>query len=195
MILLLSFLTWFALAPTQPSHTHVSTKADRETVLKACAADFGPEIDRKNNLFQVSHDYLLEAKFDNSGHLTQLGVLPKHWFADEHPEWNKTYDAGYLSVPEYKTLLRRLERIQPKGQLMQRAKFPVVTETIAARRDMYSSAVLVTSDGVYCSQFNPLEIARHREITNRLPCDMYEVRPWNTSRYIKYFVVYFTTTK
>lgn len=174
MILVLSFLTLFALAPSESAHTHASTRAERETVLKACAAEFGPAIDGQNNLFKVSRYYVLEAKFDNSGRLTQLGVLLKHWFADEHPEWDKTYDVGVLTLAEYKALLRRLERIRPKGPLMQRAKWPVVTGTIATRRDTYSSAVLATSDVV--------------------PSDVvYPNRP--RPRAIKYFVVYFTTTK
>ena len=177
MILILSFLTLFALAPSQPPHAHAATKADRETILKACAAEFGPAIDGRNNLFEVSRYYLLEAKFDNGGRLTQLGVLPKHWFAEEHPEWDKTYDAGALTLAEYQALLRRLERIQPKGQLMQRAKWPVVTETVATRRDTYSSAVLVTSD-VFVGMSDLVS----------------EVPPKNI-RTIKYFVVYFTTTK
>jgi hypothetical protein len=177
MILVLSFLTLFALAPSQPSPSHASTMADRETVLKACAAEFGPAIDGKNNLFEVSRYYVLEAKFDDSGRLTQLGVLPKHWFGDQHPEWDKTYDAGYFTLAEYKALLRRLERIQPKGQLTQRAKWPVVTDTIATRRDIYSSAVLVTSDNAPYSDMIVYVDGRK-----------------NTARYIKYFVVYFTTT-
>ena len=174
VILVLSFLTLFALAPSQSPHAQLSTKEDRETVLKACAAEFGPAIDGKNNLFEVSRYYLLEAKFDNNRDLTQLGVLPKHWFADEHPEWNQTYDAGVLTVAEYKPLLRRLERIRPKGQLTQRAKFPIGNATVATRRDTYSSAVLATSDVVPSGVVYP----------NR-------PRP----RFIKYFVVYFTTTK
>jgi len=179
IILVLSFLTLFGLAPSQPPRAHPSTKADRETILKACAAEFGEAIHGQNNLFEVSRYYLLEAKFDDGGRLTQLGVLPKHWFADQHPEWDKTYDAGDLTPVEYKALLRRLERIQPKGELMQRAKLPVVTDTVATRRDIYSNAVLVTSESV--------------------PPRDYFVGPkntrWNTPWPIKYFVVYFTTTK
>lgn len=173
MILVLSFLTLFALAPSQSPHAHVSTMADRETVLKSCAAEFGPAIDGKNNLFEVSRYYVLEAKFDNSGHLTQLGVLPKHWFADNHPEWDQTSDVGRLSLAEYQALLRRLERIRPKGHLMQRAKFSLVMGTITTRRDTYESAVLATSD-VNMSDF---------------------VSDPKRPRAIKYFVVYFTTTK
>lgn len=172
MVLVLSFLTLFALAPSQSPHAHAATKADRETVLKACAAEFGPAIDGQNNLFAVSRYYLLEAKFDDSGRLTQLGVLPKHWFADKHPEWNETSDAGELTWTEYSKLLWRLESIQSKGQLMQRARWPVVTGTIATRRDTYESAVLVASDVVSPSDYRP-----------------------KTARTIKSFVLYFTTTK
>ena len=170
-ILILSFLALFAPAPSQSPHAHGATKPDRETVLKACTAEFGPAIDGKNNLFEVSRYYVLEAKFDNSGHLTQLGVLPKHWFADEHPEWDKTYDAGELTSSEYSKLLWRLEAIQSKGHLIQRAKWPVVKGTTATRRDTYARAVLATSDVVNSK------------------------RSKNGPRAIKSFVLYFKTTK
>jgi len=174
VILILSFLALFAPTPSQPTHAHASTKADRETVVKACAAEFGPAIDGPNNLFEVSRYYVLEAKFDTNGQLTQLGVLPKHWFGDEHPEWNQTYDAGVLSVTEYKELLRRLERIQTKGRMEQRARLPVPTEPYATRRDTYASAVLVTSEYVG-------------------PSDVIVPNQPRKPRTIKYFVVYFTT--
>ena len=169
IILVLSFLTLFSLAPSQTPHAHAATKADRETVLKACAGEFGPALDGQNNLFEVSRYYLLEAKFDDRGQLTQLGVLPKHLFADKHPEWNETNDAGELTWAEYSKLLWRLEVIQSKGRLIRRAKWPVIKGAIATRRDTYSGAVLSTSDVVNSG---------HRT---------------NTPRTIKYFVVYFTT--
>ena len=169
IILVLSFLTLFSLAPSQTPHAQAATKADRETVLKACAGEFGPALDGQNNLFEVSRYYVLEAKFDDSGQLTQLGVLPKHLFADKHPEWNETNDAGELTWAEYSKLLWRLEVIQSKGRLIRRAKWPVIKGAIATRRDTYSGAVLSTSDVVNSG---------HRT---------------NTPRTIKYFVVYFTT--
>ena len=171
VILILSFLALFAPTPSQPAHAHASTKADRETVVKACAAEFGPAIDGPNNLFEVSRYYLLEAKFDNSGQLTQLGVFPKHLFADKHPEWNETNDAGELTWAEYSKLLWRIESIQSKGHLIRRAKWPVVKGTTATRRDTYARAVLATSDVVDSG------------------------RAKNAPRAIKYFVLYFTTTK
>jgi hypothetical protein len=171
LILVLSFLTLFALAPSQTPHAHASTKADRETVLKACAVEFGPAIDGQNNLFEVSRHYLLEAKFDDSGRLMQLGVLPKHWFADQHPEWNETSDVGELTWAEYSKLLWRLEDIQSKGNLVRRAKWPVVKGTTVTRRDTYARAILATSDVVDSE------------------------RPRNAPRTIKSFVLYFTTTK
>ena len=169
IILVLWFLTLFSLAPSQTPHAHAATKADRETVLKACAGEFGPALDGQNNLFEVSRLYVLEAKFDDSGQLMQLGVLPKHLFADKHPEWNETNDAGELTWAEYSKLLWRLEVIQSKGRLIRRAKWPVVKGATATRRDTYSGAVLSTSDVVNSG------------------------RRTNTPRTIKYFVVYFTT--
>ena len=171
MILVLSFLTLFSLAPSHPQQAHASTRAERETVLKACATEFGPALDGQNNLFEVSRYYLLEARFDDSGHLTQLGVLPKHLFADKHPEWNETDDAGELTWAEYSKLLWRLEGIQSKGRLIRLAKWPVVKGTTATRRDTYARAILDTNDVVDSR------------------------RAKNAPRAIKSFVLYFTTTK
>lgn len=170
-ILVLSFLTLFALAPSQAPRNHTATTADRETVLKACAREFGEAIDGQSNLFEVSRYYVVEAKFDENGRLTQLGVLPKHWFSDQHPEWNQTSDVGELNVAEYSKLLWRLEDIQSKGRLIRRAKWPVVKGTIATRRDTYAHAVLETSDVVDSN------------------------RPKKAPRSIKSFVLYFATTK
>lgn len=161
----------FTLTPPSSSSHHPATNAGQEKILQACAAEFGAAIDEKSNLFEVSLYYLLEVKFDDSGRLTQLGVLPKHWFADKHPEWDQTDDVGELTVVEYAALLGRLERIRPKGRLIRRAKQPVVKATTATRRDRYTRAVLQTDD-----------VADSR-------------RPENAPRAIKYFVVYFATPK
>lgn len=171
VLLLFSVLALFTLAPLHSLHADAAMKADRETILKACAMEFGPAIDNQNNLFEVSRYYLLEAKFDDSGHLTQLGVLPKHLFADKHPEWNADSDVGELSWAEYSKLLWRLEGIQSKGSVIRRAKWPVVKGTTGTRRDEYTNAVLATSDVVDSK------------------------RSQKTPRVIKYFVLYFAKTK
>jgi hypothetical protein len=133
--------------PIAPN-VNTATQADREIVLQACAAVFGPLIDSQNDLFEVNRFYILEAKFDESGRLVQLGVLPKHWFADDHPEWEEVDDVGELTELEYDSLLVQLEGVRPKGRIVQRAKFPVVTNCTARIRDRYERAVLETGDVV-----------------------------------------------
>jgi hypothetical protein len=147
-----------------------AAQGDRETVLQACATLFGPPVDSETGLFEVNRFYVLEARFDESGRLTQLGVLPKHWLSDNHPEWEEEDDVGELTRSEYESLLVKLEGVRRKGKLLERAKFPVISNTTARIRDIYERAVLETGDVVD---------ARRAE---------------DAPRAIKYFIVHFTTT-
>jgi hypothetical protein len=169
LLLTLCLVTCFSV-PVLPNG-EAATQADRETVLQACATVFGPPVDSQNGLFEVNRFFVLEAKFDSSGRLTQLGVLPKHWFADDHPEWEEVEDVGELTEREYESLLVQLDRVRPKGRIVQRAKFPIVTNSTARSRDIYKRAVLETGDVVEAQ------------------------RPDDAPRAIKYFIVYFTATR
>ena len=168
LLLTLCMITCLTV-PVAPN-VDAATPADRATVLQACAAVFGPPVDAQRGLFEVNRFYILEAKFDESGRLAQLGVLPKHWFADDHREWDEVDDVGELTEGEYKSLLVQFEGICPKGRIVRRAKFPVVTNSTARIRDRYARAVLETGDVVD---------ARRSD---------------DAPRAIKYFIVYFTAT-
>jgi hypothetical protein len=143
-----SLLTSVALVLAHSPSAHAASQSDRETVLRRCAAEFGPAIDGTNGLFEVNRYYVLEARFDSRGRLTQLGVLPKHWFADTHPEWDEPDDVGGLTVVEYTSLVSRMESIRPKGGLLVRARRPVVAGTMATWRETYRRAIVLTSDVV-----------------------------------------------
>jgi hypothetical protein len=169
--LLLSFFVTFGLTLSGSSSARTATPADRETVLQACAAVFGPPIDSQRGLFEVNRFYLLEVKFDERGRVLQLGVLPKHWFADDHPQWDETDDVGELTEGEYQSLLGRLEGIRSKGPLVKRAKMAVVTNLTARRRDRYKHAVLETGELVDAKRSD------------------------DAPRAIKYFIVYFTAAR
>lgn len=140
-------------------------ETDRATVLEACEAVFGAPVDPINGFFEVDRYFVLEAKFDDSGHLLQLGVFPKHYFGDAHPEWDETEDVGELTETQYEDLLVRLDRILPRGPLVKREQ-PVVHGMTLRRRDVYRSAVVVTGDVVD------------------------DTRPDDAPRAIKYFIVY-----
>jgi hypothetical protein len=169
--ILLSLFVTFGLALSGSSNISSATQAERETVLAACAAEFGASIDPKHDLFEVNRYYLLEARFDDRGRLAQLGVLPKHWFADDHPEWDETDDVGELTEIEYVSLVDRLESIRSKGRLERRGTESVVAGTTLRSRDIYTRAVLETGDVVDAT------------------------RPGDSARAIKYFVVYYRATR
>jgi hypothetical protein len=166
--LLLSIVVIVGLTLSTSSNAYAAGQSERETVLKACVAEFGPPIDPENGLFEVNRYYLLEVKFDDRGHVTQLGVLPKHWFADDHAEWDEPDDFGELTEVEYEVLLNRIEAIRRKGPVVERAKLSTVSNCTARIRDHYKSAVLETGEVVD---------ARRSE---------------EAPRTIKYFIVYFT---
>lgn len=168
LLLTLCLMTFLAL--TIAPNSNAAMQSDRETVLRACATVFGPPIDSQSSLFEINRFYVLEARFDGLGRLAQLGVLPKHWFSDNHPEWEESEDVGELTVSEYKSLLGQLESVRSKGRIVKRAKFPVVTSTTARIRDRYERAVLETGDVVDAR------------------------RAADAPRAIKYFIVYFTAT-
>jgi phosphoenolpyruvate-protein kinase (PTS system EI component) len=110
---------------------------------------------------------------------TLLEAARAHIFAAQlnaEAAWQQAFDVHYANPANGGYFLTASDADGLVGQLMQRAKWPVVTETTATWRDSYSSAVLVTNDVVGFRDFvNP-------------------GRPKNT-RSIKYFVVYFTATK
>ncbi len=135
-------------ATRQVPDPDVRKEADRATVMQACEAAFGPPVDQEHGLFEVDRHFVLEAKFDESGRLEQLGILPKHWFGDSHPEWDEEEDVGELTVTQYESLLRRLDGIHPKGPLVAGDQSPVVTGATLRRRDVYERAVVVTGDVV-----------------------------------------------
>lgn len=167
---LIALLFAFGLGPSLSPAQSAAPPSERDTILKACEREFGPTVDGEHGLFDVDRYFLLEARFDDQGRLTQIGILPKHWFADRHPEWDESTDVGELAEGEYTSLLGRLERIRPKGKLVKRAKHPIVGAMTATRRDEYEHAVLVTDDVVDPENDGP-------------------------GRVIKYFVVYFTATE
>lgn len=138
---------------------------DGATVMQACEAVFGPPVDQERRLFEVDSDFVLEVRFDDRGGLTRLVVQPKHWFGDTHPEWDETEDVGELTEPQYDSLLRRLDSIQPRGRLVRPDESPVVRGTTLERRDVYEHAIVVTGDIVD------------------------DTRPADAPRAIKYFIV------
>lgn len=160
-------LAALGLVATSPCIAKSGSETQRMAVLQACEAEFGAPVDRERGFFEVDRYFVLEAKFDENGALTQLGVLPKHWFGDAHPEWDETTDVGEMTQTQYESLLRRLDAIRQKGALSEKDPQPVVKPMVLQRRDIYEHAVVVTGDV------------------------MDDTRPEDAPRTIKYFVVYF----
>jgi hypothetical protein len=120
----------------------------RTAVITTCADLFGPPANREPLLFDVNQYYVLQVTFDRCGNVAELGVVPKHWFADERPEWDSGEAYPELTEPEYRSLAARLEAVRPKGALRDSATISVVTNLTARIRDRYEHCILETGEVV-----------------------------------------------
>ncbi len=131
---------------------------ERGETLRRCREQFGAAVDEERNLFEVNEWYVLEVKFDPRSRLSELNVVPKHFFEESRPEWEEPesptpegYRARYLTRYDYEKLLQRLDRVAPKGRLLKRGVGAVVTNMTSPVQDYYERAELTRGEvpGVY----------------------------------------------
>ena len=103
---------------------------------------FGAPVDQKLNLFEVNRFYVLRVQFDKREQLNELAVEPKYFFEQSHPEWEEPRDFAFLSKAEYESLLLRLDKIRPRGQLVKASLVGFVTNMTLPHKDVYQNAVL-----------------------------------------------------
>lgn len=119
---------------------------ERSAVLKNCNDLFGPPVDVGRNLFEINPHYILKVRFDSQGKLIALAFLPKYFLNEIHPEWKRPEGLVYLPKAEYEDLLRRLDKISPKGELIKTMPYykshGFTTDTL----DQYEYAILFRND-------------------------------------------------
>src|SRR4051812_46065925 len=103
-----------------------------------CGAMFGEAVDASLHLFEVNRFYVLQVETDGRGRATRIEVVPKHWFAETHPEWEGLADYDELTEQEVDQLLARLEEVRPKGRFIRTPdEFSFVTNCVAPIRSLY----------------------------------------------------------
>src|SRR5688572_24752178 len=82
-------------------------------VLDLCERYFGPAVDSDANLYEANSWYVLHVTFDGQNKVEKLEVVPKYYFAADHPEWEQSDSFEYLSWTQYQNLFTRVSLIKP----------------------------------------------------------------------------------
>ena len=102
-----------------------------------------PIIDPRLGLYAINPFYVLNLTFDRHGELIGLDVEPKYIYDFVHVDWAEPDDFRYLSKPEYERLLAEIDRIKPRGTLVEPASpKSVVTNFTAWHQETYSGGIL-----------------------------------------------------
>ncbi len=97
----------------------LAQQTEKERVVQECVKIFGVAIDSQLMLFEVNADFVLKLEFVGDG-LEKFSVTPKYYFNDGHPEWKEPDERPWIEMTDYRNIIAKLERINPKGQLVSR---------------------------------------------------------------------------
>ena len=116
----------------------------RETrVEQTCRRLFGPMIDSRMGLYAVNSFYVLSLVFDRHGNVISVRVEPKYYYDWVHIDWEERGDFRYLTRSDYEELLAQIDRIRPRGTLLEpTSPTPEIRNFTAWRRETYSDGVL-----------------------------------------------------
>jgi len=121
----------------------VNAQADEKSlILKNCTELFGPPVDAEQSLFEINSLYALAVRFDSQGSLNELAFFPKYFFGETYPEWNRPQAPIHLSKVEYENLLKRLDSVKSKGNLIKTAANPTTSNFSVRFLDQYERAFL-----------------------------------------------------
>jgi hypothetical protein len=119
-----------------------SFASERDEVLEKSRLTFGEPVDLSENLYQINRFYIFQPIFDAQDKVEEFKVVPKYYFEESHPEWEEPDDFTHLTAAEYEELLEKLDKIKPKGALVEKGKFAAVTNMTAWFTDKYKKAAV-----------------------------------------------------
>lgn len=132
------------LAPAAGAQARASEK---ETVLRACAREFGAAVDANQNLFEVNASFVLQPKFGARGALDMMSVTPKYYFEETHPEWAQPPHWPLFSRSEFAAVLARVDSVRPRGRwLWSSGDSSFVTNMTHYFTDEYENAFVERGD-------------------------------------------------
>jgi hypothetical protein len=134
-LVLVALLSCAFVADAKPS--------EKQRLLLACAREFGPAVDRTQNLFEINPMFVLQAQFNRRGSLSEFAVKPKYFFNRSHPEWEEPNDFPLFSWADFQTLVARVDALKPKGPLTKPANdIAVITNHTGYFRETYRHGLL-----------------------------------------------------
>jgi hypothetical protein len=104
-----------------------------------CAQLFGPMIDSRMGLYEVSASYVLRLTFDRHGDVMALHVEPTDLYDWGQFNRERNEPFPHLSKAEYERLLAQVDRIKPRGPLVDGA---VITTPDGWREQKYRAGLL-----------------------------------------------------
>lgn len=120
-----------------------SQASEESEFVRLAAQNFERVSDRERTLFEVGRFHLLHARFDEKGQLSELAVVPKYYFADDHPEFEQTKEFTNLSGAEFTRLRSVLAGMKPLGKLVRPANTVMfVTNGTGWKTEYYEAASL-----------------------------------------------------
>lgn len=99
-------------------------------------------IDERENLFEVSAQYVLQPGLNAKGELTQVRVVPKYFFETSHPEWQEPESPSSIPVEVYRDTVQRLANIKRLGALVHPGKVGVTLNLQTSFWDEYSQGIV-----------------------------------------------------
>jgi len=119
-----------------------SFASERDEVLEKSRLTFGEPVDLSQNLYEVNRFYVFQPIFDAKDQVEELKVVPKYYYESSHSEWEEPDDFSCLTVVESKELLEKLDKIKPKGALVEKGRVGAVTNMTAWFTDKYKNAAV-----------------------------------------------------
>jgi hypothetical protein len=132
-----------ALALLGSSSIGNAKTSEKRNVLRACAREFGSPVDRAHHLFDANEMFVLRARFNRQGRLTNFEVRPKFFFHEMHPEWKYLRGVPRLSWNDFNNLVTQLDSIMSKGRMTTlRKESPFFSSSARYFKEIYERAVL-----------------------------------------------------
>jgi hypothetical protein len=135
--------TLLVLSTSFGSHAQQTAATERDRIISRCGQYFGPTLDKDLNLFEANTFYVLQVKFEAGGRLQELGIYPKYFYSESHPEWEENGNVEYLSWAQSQNFVTRLDLIKPKGDLVSPPpSIGFVTNRTSWRTSVFTNASL-----------------------------------------------------
>jgi len=139
-LILLAFFSALILCPPFARAFQASNQPEELQNLAAAFAPLDPALD----LYEIpgEPDYALRAIFCSDRHLCEIGVVPRYFFSQYHPDWTEPDSTPTLSPTNYQAILDEIEKVKPLGSLEVRSRVALMLNLKLNFKETYENAIL-----------------------------------------------------